>query len=193
MLKILGIDPGTANCGFSVVSFDKKCKFDIPALGMIKNTLVDLKDDPRLQLDAFGDEIEELIETYNPDAISIERFLIRSFRTPTAEQVTAMIGYLFGAFPNIPIYPYTAVTWKNAAKKVLNLPKNLDPFYKSVHALPHECDAVMLAFHHANALPLLSNKKERNKLICLLEEKTTRPPKRIPKAKALPKRKVKKK
>lgn len=79
---ILGIDPGYDRIGIAVIDFDVKTK---------KNTLTysecfetDRKADIFERLKAIGDKIEDIVDTYRPDVLSIETLFI------TKNQKTAM-------------------------------------------------------------------------------------------------------
>lgn len=192
MITILGHDPGITNAGFAVVSFrpDPRghkfpCQYKIRQVGILENTLSDLKVNPRKQLVEYGNELLALVKKYKAKHLIAERFMIRSFRTATAEYVSWMLGSLdtrleYETKINTTAIP--AVTWKNAVKRIFDL----DAFYKSTHAFPHEIDSVLLAFYQAGQLNLLQTAKSRKVLKCKIETVSTRPAKRIPKKKTGP-------
>lgn len=204
MITVLGHDPGTTNAGFAVVSFrqnpaNKKSpwQFKIHTVGILQNTLSDLKANQEEQLRKYAEELTSLLVKYKAESVIAERFMIRSFRTATAEYVSFMLGYLICYLKEKTktkpdLTPIPAVTWKNAVKRIFDL----DAFYKDVHAYPHEIDSVLMCFYTTNCLSVLSTAKARKELKCKIESKTTRPPKRVKaaaKPKAQPRKQVKRK
>lgn len=193
MITILGHDTGVTNGCVAVVSFRPNPKnknlpwqFNIRTLKILPNTLSDMKSDQTGQLKKYVNDVMEIFNKYSVDHLVAERFMIRSFRTATAEYICVMLGALDNEMrwrkKKPPVF-IPAVTWKNAVNRLFNL----KDFYKQVHALPHECDSVLMAFHQAGCLDLLATEKARKELQWKLEQKTSRPAKRVAKKKPVKK------
>lgn len=109
-MRILGFDPGKINFGYAVLDDGK----------LLENGFLRPMED--LSFDAFDDHVAHLIFEHQPDAVIMERFMIRGSRTTgavSAESVNLMIGRLtkICADYNIPWYLITAAQWKNYIKK----------------------------------------------------------------------------
>lgn len=108
-MKILGIDPGLAIVGYSIVEYDGK-NITLLHSGSIQ-TPKDERESARL-LEIFND-MNEIIETYKPDVCAIEKlFFFRNQTTvmPVAHARGVILITLekFG----IPIYEYTPMEVK---------------------------------------------------------------------------------
>ena len=108
-MKILGIDPGMAIVGYSILDFDVK-NISLEHSGSIQ-TAKDKKESARL-LEIYTD-IKTIIEKYKPDVCAIEKlFFFRNYTTvmPVAH-ARGVILLALEKF-NIPVYEYTPIEVK---------------------------------------------------------------------------------
>ncbi len=111
-MVILGIDPGTATTGFGIIKQDKtKNGFGILNFGVI-TTDKKLTDAKRLAI--LGQDMEELIKKYKPDAIGIEKlfFTTNQKTVMTVSQARGVILYL-AQKQHIPLYEFTPLQVKS--------------------------------------------------------------------------------
>lgn len=110
-MKIVGIDPGYAIVGVGAVEY-RKNRFVAAQYGAI-TTPVGMPAPDRLKV--IYDEISEVLDTYKPDAVSIEELFFNN-NAKTAIMVGQARGVLLVAAANrsIPIYEYTPLQIKQA-------------------------------------------------------------------------------
>ena len=108
-MKILGIDPGMAIVGYSIVDFDGK-NLQLLHSGSIQ-TSKDQRESARL-LEIFND-ITCIVEKYQPDVCAIEKLFFLRNRT-TVMPVAHSRGVILTVLEqhNIPIYEYTPMEVK---------------------------------------------------------------------------------
>lgn len=161
---ILGIDPGIATVGFGVISVDGprhslvRCGVISTPAGMNLST----------RLSHIYDDAVELIETFKPDAISIEELF---FNTNITTGISVAHGrgvlLLAGEKCGVPMFEYTPLQVKQAIcgygradkKQMMQMVKNLLKLETIVR--PDDAsDALALAICHArNASSLLAMQK----------------------------------
>ena len=73
-MRVLGIDPGFAITGYSIIDYIGN-KFYLRTSGAI---LTEAKTSFPLRLEKINKELAEIIETYNPDAMSIEELFFNN-------------------------------------------------------------------------------------------------------------------
>ena len=108
-MKILGIDPGMAIVGYSILDFDGK-NIALEHSGSIQ-TSKDKKESSRL-LEIYTD-LKTIIEKYKPDVCAIEKlFFFRNYTT--VMPVAHARGVILLALEeyNIPVYEYTPIEVK---------------------------------------------------------------------------------
>ncbi len=110
-MRILGIDPGFAITGYSILDYvgNKFKLIDSGAVTTSKDTSFPLR------LTKIYDDVSSLIETYKPDAISIEELFFNN-NAKTAINVAQARGVILivGCKKNIPTYEYTPLQIKQA-------------------------------------------------------------------------------
>lgn len=108
---ILGIDPGYAITGYSIIEYSGN-KFKLVTSGSIQTKAG--TSFPQRLLKLYNDLIE-IIEHYNPDAISVEELFFNQ-NTKTAIQVAEARGVILVACcnKNIPTFEYTPLQIKQA-------------------------------------------------------------------------------
>lgn len=154
MLIILGIDPGYALIGYGIISAE--CgHFQTINYGAV-TTPSDLTFSRRLEI-IFND-MNELIQKFKPDALSIEKLFFNT-NTTTAIDVAQARGVilLVAQINNVPVYEYTplqvksSVTGFGRAEKhqVMEMTRSLLSL-KKIPKPDDTADALALAICHAN-------------------------------------------
>ena len=110
-MRILGIDPGFAITGYSIIDYIGN-KFYLRISGAI---LTEAKTSFPLRLEKINKELAEIIETYNPDAMSIEELFFNN-NAKTAINVAQARGVILvtARMHNLDIFEYTPLQVKQA-------------------------------------------------------------------------------
>jgi len=159
-LKILGIDPGLAVTGYGIINQEENSLSYI-ASGTIKTSSKDKGFSERLKI--ILDGLNEVIETFQPNCVSIEKVFVN-----VNPQSTLLLGQARGAAISIcvinklSIYEYTALQIKKSVvgnghadkfqvqsmvQKILNLPSP---------ASEDSSDALAAAICHAHSFNYMS-------------------------------------
>lgn len=156
-MKILGIDPGMAIVGYSLIDYDND-KISLETSGSIQ-TSKDLKESARL-LEIFND-MTTIINTYKPDVCAIEKLFFFRNRTtvmPVAHARGVILTVLeqFG----VPIYEYTPIEVKQvltgygrADKKEVEQMVNIALGNISLPKLDDTIDSIAIAICHTRSCP----------------------------------------
>lgn len=163
LMRILGIDPGLATVGFSVVDSEKN-KMKLVTCGVITTPA---HTSLSSRLDRIYDDMEELIKTFNPDVMSIEELFFNTNITTGIAVAHARGVILLAAYKlGVKVYEYTPLQVKQAVvgygraeknqvidmvKRILNLPAAPKP--------DDAADAVALAICHARSSTSLLSKE----------------------------------
>lgn len=161
-MRILGIDPGLATVGFSIVDTDKN-NMRLVTCGVISTPA---HTSLSSRLDRIFDDMNELISTFNPDAVSIEELFFNTNITTGIAVSHARGVILLAAYKaGIQVFEYTPLQVKQSVvgygraekkqviemvKRILNLPAAPKP--------DDAADAVALAICHARSSTSLLNK-----------------------------------
>ncbi len=161
-MRILGIDPGLATVGFSIVDTDKS-KMRLVTCGVISTPA---HTSLSSRLDRIFEDMNELISTFNPDAVSIEELFFNTNITTGIAVSHARGVILLAAYrAGVQVFEYTPLQVKQAVvgygraeknqvidmvKRILNLPAAPKP--------DDAADAVALAICHARSSTSLLNK-----------------------------------
>ena len=110
-MRILGIDPGFAITGYSVIDYQGN-KFKLITSGAI---LTEAHTQFSLRLEKIYNELQQIIASYKPDAMSIEELFFNN-NAKTAINVAQARGViLITAKKNgVPIYEYTPLQVKQS-------------------------------------------------------------------------------
>ena len=110
-MRILGIDPGFAITGYSIIDYIGN-KFKLITSGAI---LTDAKTSFPLRLEKIYYELKEIIEKYNPDCMSIEELFFNN-NAKTAINVAQARGVILmtARINQIDTYEYTPLQVKQA-------------------------------------------------------------------------------
>lgn len=155
-MRILGIDPGTAIVGYSILDFDKN-KFNLIEYGCIYTDKTLLMED---RLCKIFDELEEIIKKYNPEYMAVEElFFFKNNKTVISVGQARGVILLAGKRNGLKVDSYTPLQVKMGitgygkadkkqvqlmVKKILNLSEIPKP--------DDAADAIAVAITHINSL-----------------------------------------
>ncbi len=151
-MRILGIDPGYAIVGYGVLDYSGN-RFSVVGYGAV-TTGSDMDFNKRLLV--IYNDITQLIETYKPDEMSIEKLFYNTNQKTVIDVAQARgVTILPAVQHNIPIYQYTPLQVKNAlvgygrAKKyqVQEMTRNILKL-KNIPKPDDTADALALAITH---------------------------------------------
>lgn len=110
-MRILGIDPGFAITGFSIIDYQGN-KFKLITSGAI---LTEAHTSFPLRLEKIYNDLSQIIEEYKPDAMSIEELFFNN-NAKTAINVAQARGVILvtAKINKVPIYEYTPLQVKQA-------------------------------------------------------------------------------
>jgi hypothetical protein len=148
ILRLLSLDPGTANFGYAVVEV-RHNKGQVAARvlenGKCEHTVRTLKTAKimREEMDQFELWLGGLVGQYAPQAVAAERYMTRGINGPTVECVNIMIGQVL-TLVDLPFKIMPAATWKNAiSRREIDLKEQ----YKLTKVTPHQVDAAMIGIY----------------------------------------------
>jgi len=160
-VKVLGIDPGTAACGFGVVQARGDGRLEAMEYGWWQTSP---RDAPSLRLKRIHDEVAELIVRHEPGAVALEESYVGA-----DARVALSVGQARGAVlvacaaADVPCAEYPPATVKQAVCGYGRAEKDqVQRMVKAVLGLPelprphHAADALAVAICHALAPPLLA-------------------------------------
>jgi crossover junction endodeoxyribonuclease RuvC len=158
-VKVIGIDPGTASCGFGIVH-EKDGRLKAIDHGWWQTPAGER---PELRLKTIFDEVAALIEAHRPDAVALEESFVGA-DARTALFVGQARGVVMVAVANAGVdcaeYPPARVKQavcgygraeKQQVQKMVKAILSLETAPKPSHA----ADALAVAICHALAPPLL--------------------------------------
>ena len=154
-MKILGIDPGYAIVGYGAI-YAKALKFQVLCYGAIQT---DAEVPFGSRLEKIYDDMSELLEKVQPDAMAIEKLYFQNNQKTAIDVAQARGVILLSAQrKNVPIFEYTplqvktVVTGYGKAKKaqVMEMTKRLLALEK-MPKLDDTADALAIAICHAQA------------------------------------------
>ncbi len=158
-MKVIGIDPGTASCGYGIVQ-ESGGRLEAIDHGWWKTSAGERRE---LRLKTIFDEVAGLIEAHRPDAVALEESFV-GVDARTALSVGQARGAVMVAAANAGIecaeYPPARVKqavcgYGRADKRQV---QKMVTAILSLHADPtpsHASDALAVAICHALAPPLL--------------------------------------
>ncbi|MBQ1935569.1 MAG: crossover junction endodeoxyribonuclease RuvC [Clostridia bacterium] len=111
-MRVMGIDPGLATVGFGIVDSAGTFNFRPVEFGAVLTPAGEKTEDRLLEIYA---NIDELVNTFKPDAVSIEKLFFNT-NEKTAINVAQARGVILLAVRknNIPIFEYTPMQVKQA-------------------------------------------------------------------------------
>ena len=158
-MKVLGIDPGTAACGFGIVQGNGGRLKEV-AHGWWRSTAAEA---PELRLKRIFDGVAELIEAHAPDAVALEESFVGA-DARTALSVGQARGAVMVAAANAGVecaeYPPARVKqvvcgYGRAEKQQVQKMVKAILSLQSAPTPSHAADALAVAICHALAPPLL--------------------------------------
>ena len=151
-MRILGIDPGYAIVGYGVLDYVSG-RFSVVGFGAV-TTPADLPFEKRLKV--IYEDITEIIETYKPDEMGIEKLFFNTNEKTAIDVAQARgVTLLPAIMRNIPIYEYTPLQVKSSIvgygraekKQVQEMTKTM-LHLKEVPKPDDTADAVAIAITH---------------------------------------------
>lgn len=159
-MKVLGIDPGLASCGWAVIENDLNKKYKLLSYGEIKTQLKNLEEHISLseRLKIIFSELEKIIKKYNPDIVCIEsQFYSKISKNMINTYFATGIVYLLCGLMKIQIKDFSAKTIKVAVSgygsaSKLQLKKMIKLLLKNDKeiASEHINDAIAVALCYLN-------------------------------------------
>jgi len=180
--RVFGIDPGTRN--FAIIVLDKGLCVHAD---MFPHAIKSLAAADKDQIAHFRLHIGRLLRDLQPNAIIIERFLVRNFGTKLIEIVGIMIGIIASLVEkSCDMQLVMPSTWKQAFSRAGH---NLGQYYaeaKDVLVPPHIVDAMLMATYMYgegtfNKFQPRQHRYNIQKAITFLEPEALLKPKRVKK------------
>lgn len=162
ILRILGIDPGLATVGFSIVDVEKS-KMKLVTCGVISTPA---HTSLSSRLDRIFEDMNELISSFNPNVMSIEELFFNTNITTGIAVAHARGVILLSAYrAGVQVFEYTPLQVKQAVVGYGRAEKNqVIDMVRRILALPvaprpdDAADAVALAICHARSSTSLLSK-----------------------------------
>lgn len=162
ILRILGIDPGLATVGFSIVDVEKS-KMKLVTCGVISTSA---HTSLSSRLDRIFEDMNELISSFNPNVMSIEELFFNTNITTGIAVAHARGVILLSAYrAGVQVFEYTPLQVKQAVVGYGRAEKNqVIDMVRRILALPaaprpdDAADAVALAICHARSSTSLLSK-----------------------------------
>lgn len=162
ILRILGIDPGLATVGFSIVEVEKS-KMKLVTCGVISTPA---HTSLSSRLDRIFEDMNELISSFDPDVMSIEELFFNTNITTGIAVAHARGVILLSAYrAGVQVFEYTPLQVKQAVVGYGRAEKNqVIDMVRRILALPaapkpdDAADAVALAICHARSSTSLLSK-----------------------------------
>lgn len=162
ILRILGIDPGVATVGFSIVDVEKN-KMKLVTCGVISTPA---HTSLSSRLDRIFEDMNELISSFNPNVMSIEELFFNTNITTGIAVAHARGVILLSAYrAGVQVFEYTPLQVKQAVVGYGRAEKNqVIDMVRRILALPaapkpdDAADAVALAICHARSSTSLLSK-----------------------------------
>ncbi|MFR7759026.1 MAG: crossover junction endodeoxyribonuclease RuvC [Christensenellales bacterium] len=161
-MRILGIDPGLATVGFSIVDVEKS-KMKLVTCGVISTPA---HTSLSSRLDRIFEDMNELISSFNPNVMSIEELFFNTNITTGIAVAHARGVILLSAYrAGVQVFEYTPLQVKQAVVGYGRAEKNqVIDMVRRILALPaapkpdDAADAVALAICHARSSTSLLSK-----------------------------------
>lgn len=154
-MRVLGIDPGTLNCGYGIVEEEDSRLFYVTSGGIKSSSKTSL---PK-RLKKIYEGIEEVIEKHKPDGMAIENlFFSKNVRAALKLGEAKGVAILAAVKRGIPVFEYSPLEIKKSVvghgsaekRQVQNMVKVLLGL-KSIPHPPDLADALALAICHIHA------------------------------------------
>ena len=165
-MRILGIDPGVAIVGFGVIESDCGQQRMIQYGAITTQAGLPLA----TRLVQIGNDLEQLIEQFQPDELAIEElFFSKNITTGIAVAHGRGVVLYTAEKMQIPVYEYTPMQVKQAVvgyglaekKQVMDMTRRLLKL-KSIPRPDDAADALAIAICHARSATSLLRRKDPN-------------------------------
>ena len=165
-MRILGIDPGVAIVGFGVIESDRGQQRMIQYGAITTQAGLPLA----ARLVQIGNDLEQLIEQFQPDELAIEElFFSKNITTGIAVAHGRGVVLYTAEKMQIPMYEYTPMQVKQAVvgyglaekKQVMDMTRRLLKL-KSIPRPDDAADALAIAICHARSATSLLRRKDPN-------------------------------
>lgn len=167
-MKILGIDPGSINCGYGLIQ--QSGSNNIIKYLSSGRIFVSAKKDLYIRIREIYSSLSEVISEYKPDEIVIEKiFFAKGTKAALSLGHIRGVVLLVAALSELPIYEYSALEVKKAVvgygkadkRQVQKMVREILGINNSLSL--DSADAIALALCHANYRILYNALKEQNK------------------------------
>jgi len=150
MLKVLGLDPGEKNFGWSMCKARTVGMFyEVKPMdsGLLQKTITNLKMSSvyQAQYTAFHQEFQKLLTAYNPDVVVMERFMGRGVKIGTTSETTNLMMGIITQLREGNIELVNPANWKAAYKKQVKV--DLKDHYKLCRVIEHQFDAALIGVY----------------------------------------------
>ena len=178
-MRILGIDPGTAIVGYSILDY-KNNKIELIDYGCI---YTDKDLDMALRLEQIYLKLESIINLYKPDQIAIEElFFFNNQKTIISVAQARGVIVLKAQMSGIEIFNYTPLQVKTgitgygrASKKQVQEMTKVILKLKEIPKPDDAADAIAIGINHINTIKgvgyILNNPRGNVNKVTLLKEK----------------------
>ncbi len=154
-MKILGIDPGSINCGYGLIQ--KSTSKNLITYLSSGRVVVSAKKELHIRIKEIHSSLTEVISEYKPDEIVIEKiFFAKGTKAALSLGHIRGVVLLTAALTELPIYEYSALEVKKAVVGYGRADKNqVQKMVREIlginHALSQDsADAIALALCHIN-------------------------------------------
>jgi crossover junction endodeoxyribonuclease RuvC len=154
-IRILGIDPGSINCGYGLIQYPKTPKLQYLSSGKI---VLPAKKPLYVRLRELYTSLADVISEYEPDEIVVEKiFFAKGTKAALSLGHTRGVVLLAASLTGLSIYEYSALEVKKAVVGYGRADKNqVQKMVREIlnikHSLsPDSADALALAICHANS------------------------------------------
>jgi crossover junction endodeoxyribonuclease RuvC len=104
MMRILGIDPGTATTGYGVIEANGEAEFSLVEYGLIETSK---EEKPAVRLKLIFKQLNELITKHEPEVLAIERvFFFSNQKTVIAVGQAMGVVMLSASEAGVPVVEY---------------------------------------------------------------------------------------
>ncbi len=111
LLRIIGIDPGTAICGYGIIDVDGSRLIPVHYGAIITEP----KDSDAKRLEILFNQLSDILEEYKPDKFGVEElFFNRNVTTAITVGQARGVILLAAQQQDLPIYEYTPLQVKQA-------------------------------------------------------------------------------
>ncbi len=155
-MKILGIDPGSINCGYGLIQ-KSEAKNSIKYLSSGR-IVVSTKKNIYIRMKELYISLSDVISEYKPDEIVIEKiFFAKGTKAALSLGYTRGVVMLSAAMTELPIYEYSPLEVKKAVvgygrADKSQVQKMVREILSIQHPLsPDSADAIALALCHLNS------------------------------------------